>query len=105
MKDSFFEEVYRVVSMIPPGKVATYGQIAAYLGNPRAARTVGWALSSLPGGMDVPWHRVINSQGRISGPPDGRRACEQRAMLEEEGIAFADDGRIDLDRCGWTTPR
>jgi methylated-DNA-protein-cysteine methyltransferase-like protein len=55
--------------------------------------------------MDVPWHRVINSQGRISGPPDGRRASEQRAMLEEESIAFADDGRIDLDGCGWTTPQ
>lgn len=105
MNISFFDEVYQVVSMIPPGRVATYGQIASYLGNPRGARTVGWALSSLPGGMDVPWHRVINSRGRISGPPEGRRANEQRVMLEEEGIAFDDDGRIDLDRCGWTTPR
>jgi len=105
MSNKFFEEVYRVVSMIPPGRVATYGQIASDLGNPRAARTVGWALSSLPRGMDVPWHRVINSQGRISGTPGGRRASEQRAMLEEEGIAFDDDGRIDLDSCGWTMPR
>lgn len=105
MNTSFFDEVYRVVSMIPPGEVATYGQIASYLGNPRGARTVGWALSSLPAGMDVPWHRVINAQGRISGRPDRRRATEQRAMLEEEDIVFDDDGRVDLGRHGWTAPR
>ena len=105
MKISFFDEVYRIVSMIPPGRVATYGQIASCLGNPRGARTVGWALSSLPGGMDVPWHRVINSQGRISGPPNGLRASEQRAMLEEEGVVFSDDGRVDLGSYGWTAPR
>lgn len=104
MGTSFFERVYQVVDMIPSGRVATYGQIAAYLGNPQAARTVGWALSSLPAGMHVPWHRVINSQGRISGSPRGRRASEQRAMLEEEGIIFDDGGRIDLVRCGWRTP-
>jgi methylated-DNA-protein-cysteine methyltransferase-like protein len=104
MDTSFFEQVYRVVDMIPSGRVATYGQIATYLGNPRAARTVGWALSSLPAGMDVPWHRVINSRGRVSGPPHGRRASEQRAMLEEEGITFDDSGRIDLVKYGWKTP-
>jgi methylated-DNA-protein-cysteine methyltransferase-like protein len=105
MATSFFEEVYRIASMVPPGQVATYGQIAAYLGNPRGARTVGWALGSLPAGLDVPWHRVVNSQGRISGPPHGRRASEQRAMLEEEGIVFDATGRIDLDKYGWTMPR
>jgi methylated-DNA-protein-cysteine methyltransferase-like protein len=104
MDTSFFEEVYRVVDMIPSGRVATYGQIAAYLGNPRAARTVGWALSSLPERMDVPWHRVINSLGRISGPARGRRASEQRAMLEEEGITFDNSGRIDLGKYGWKPP-
>jgi methylated-DNA-protein-cysteine methyltransferase-like protein len=104
MTTVFFEEVYRVASMIPRGQVATYGQIAAYLGNPRGARTVGWALSSLPGGLDVAWHRVVNSQGRISGPTRGHRASEQRAMLEEEGIAFDDNGRIDLATYGWTIP-
>ena len=105
MSAGFFEYAYRIVSMVPRGQVATYGQIAAYLGNPRAARTVGWALSSLPHGLDVPWHRVVNSQGRISGPPHGQRAREQRAMLEEEGIAFDDAGRIDVARYGWTMPQ
>jgi methylated-DNA-protein-cysteine methyltransferase-like protein len=105
VSSSFFDEVYRIVADIPSGRVVTYGQIAAYLGSPRAARTVGWALSSLPVGMDVPWHRVINSQGRISGSPEGYRAHEQRALLEEEGITFEENGRIDLDAYGWTFPR
>ena len=105
MSTSLFDEVYRVVAMIPQGRVATYGQIAAHLGNPRAARTVGWALSSLPSGMDVPWHRVINSQGRISGSSQGYRAHEQMALLEEEGIVFDESGRIDLDECGWEPPK
>jgi methylated-DNA-protein-cysteine methyltransferase-like protein len=102
---SFFEQVYQVVAMIPRGRVATYGQIAAYLGNPRAARTVGWALSSMPSGMDLPWHRVINSKGRIGGPPGGRRAHEQRALLEEEGVTFDESGRVDLKEYGWRTPQ
>lgn len=101
MAANFFEDVYRIVSMIPPGRVVTYGQVANYLGNPRAARTVGWALSSLPAGRDVPWHRVINSQGLISGPCNTRRANEQRALLQEEGIVFDEAGRLDLGRYGW----
>jgi methylated-DNA-protein-cysteine methyltransferase-like protein len=105
MTKGFFEEVYRIASMIPRGQVATYGQIAAYLGNPRGARTVGWALGSLPEGLDVPWHRVVNAQGRISGPPHGQRASEQRAMLDEEGIAFDDTGRIDIARYSWMMPQ
>lgn len=101
MKEDFFRKVYFVVSGIPPGKVVTYGQIAAFLGNPRAARTVGWALHSTPAGLDLPWHRVINSQGRISGEPAGMRAHEQRALLEDEGITFGESGRIDLGEYGW----
>jgi methylated-DNA-protein-cysteine methyltransferase-like protein len=104
MSTSFFEQVYQIVAMIPSGRVATYGQIAALLGNPRAARTVGWALHSMPAGMDLPWHRVINAQGRIGGPPEGYRAREQRALLEAEGIVFDSSGRIDLEEYSWRTP-
>jgi len=104
MRRTFFDQVYRVVAMIPAGRVATYGQIAAYLGNPRAARTVGWALHSIPAGLDLPWHRVVNSQGRISGPAGAHRAREQRWLLEEEGVTFDERGSIDLSVYGWKTP-
>lgn len=103
MHESFFDQVYGVVSRIPRGRVATYGQIAAFLGNPRAARTVGWALHSMPSGLDLPWHRVVNSQGRISGPANAQRAREQRWLLEEEGVTFDQGGSIDLSIHGWKT--
>jgi methylated-DNA-protein-cysteine methyltransferase-like protein len=101
MISSTFESVYRVVELIPPGRVATYGQIARLLGMPRGARTVGWALRSSPQGRDVPWQRVINSRGRISFGSMSRIAAIQRALLEEEGIVFGKSGSIDLDIYGW----
>jgi len=96
-----FEQIYEVVRRIPPGRVATYGQIARLLGMPRAARTVGWALHTLPEGIDVPWQRVINARGTISFDPDSPGAVIQRALLEEEGVVFDEKGRIDLDVYGW----
>ena len=101
----FYQRVYEIVARIPRGKVITYGQIAAALGDPRQARTVGWAMHCIPEWLDVPWHRVINSQGRISGSSQGYRAHEQMALLEEEGIVFDESGRIDLDECGWEPPK
>jgi methylated-DNA-protein-cysteine methyltransferase-like protein len=97
----FFEQVYRLVRLVPPGKVVSYGAIARMLGQPHAARTVGWAMHSLPEGSDVPWHRVINSQGRISSGGRGYGVDLQRAMLEAEGIAFDERGCVDWDRFGW----
>jgi methylated-DNA-protein-cysteine methyltransferase-like protein len=97
----FFHQVYRVVRLIPPGKVATYGQIAVLLGHPRAARTVGWALHALPEGSDVPWHRVINARGRISTSCWEHDADLQRRRLEAEGIAFGPDDRVDLKVYRW----
>lgn len=102
----FFEQVYEVVRRIPPGQVASYGQVAAILGHPRAARTVGWALASLPDHLEaeVPWHRVINSQGRISIRHLRHSAEEQRRLLEAEGVEFDADGRVDWRRFGWEGP-
>ncbi len=99
MRSLFFAQVYQVVRRIPPGKVATYGQIARLLGQPRAARTVGWALQALPDGSDIPWQRVVNSQGTLS--LDGGPAAIQRALLEEEGVLFDGNGRINLEVYGW----
>jgi methylated-DNA-protein-cysteine methyltransferase related protein len=96
-----FEQIYEVIRRIPPGRVATYGQIARLAGMPRDARTVGWALRAVPEGSDVPWQRVINAQGRISFPPGSEGAALQRAMLEDEGIVFDRDGRVNLKVYGW----
>jgi methylated-DNA-protein-cysteine methyltransferase-like protein len=96
-----FEQIYEVIRRIPPGRVATYGQIARLAGMPREARTVGWALHSLPEGSDVPWQRVINAQGRVSFRPGSEGAALQQALLEEEGIVFDRDGRVNLKLYGW----
>jgi methylated-DNA-protein-cysteine methyltransferase-like protein len=96
---AFFERVYDLVRRIPPGRVATYGQIALMLGSPRGARAVGWALRALPAGSGVPWHRVLNARGRISLRPPHLQL--QRALLEDEGVHFDGEDRIDLARYAW----
>ena len=96
-----FEQIYRVVRQVPPGQVVSYGAIARMLGNPRGARTVGWALHSLPEGAEVPWHRVISSQGRISTSCREHSAGLQRELLESEGVQFDERGYVSWDRFGW----
>ena len=106
MTTGFFEQVYRLVRQIPSGQVTSYGAIARMLAHPRAARTVGWALHSLPPenerGSDVPWHRVINSRGRISTSCREHSANLQQALLENEGVEFDEHGTVDWERFGWT---
>ncbi len=87
--------------MIPLGTVATYGQIAAYAGRPRAARQVGMVLAGLPEATEIPWQRVINAKGGIS--PRGKPGAVeiQRILLEEEGIEFALDGTVNLRTYLW----
>jgi methylated-DNA-protein-cysteine methyltransferase related protein len=116
--------ILAAVRAIPRGRVATYGQIARLAGLGGQARRVGYALSALPAGSRVPWHRVVNAAGRISErrPPKSRRrpvllmsaprrrdarpgdpAIEllQRRLLEREGVRFDRTGRIDLARFRW----
>lgn len=95
--------IHAVVRRIPRGRVATYGQIARLAGLGRRARLVGYAMSALPSGTRIPWHRVINSQGAISartGNPTG--AFNQRLLLEAEGVKFDSRGRVSLERYGWS---
>lgn len=98
--DSFFASVYRAVRKIPPGRVATYGQLARWLGVPRGARAVGWALRALPHRRSavVPWHRVVSAGGRIA-PRAGAGPELQRRRLRAEGVRFT-GGRVDLSRHG-----
>jgi methylated-DNA-protein-cysteine methyltransferase-like protein len=100
-----WNRVYDVVNSIESGYVATYGQVAAIVGMPGAARQVGWALAALAQESDVPWHRVINAQGEIS-PRGGPQIVDmQRALLESEGIEFNARGRIDLECYAWVPGR
>lgn len=99
-KENRFSQVYDQVRKIPYGRVATYGQIAFMLGWQFGARTVGWALHALPPGSDVPWHRVVNAEGRIS----VRESERQRQLLEAEGIDFDNTNTINLAQFGWRGP-
>jgi len=99
-REKTWARLWAAVRRVPRGKVATYGQIAAAAGLPRQARLAGYALHGLPRGSRVPWHRVINAQGRISFPPRSAPWREQRRRLEAEGVAFL-GGRVDLARYGW----
>lgn len=96
-----YRRIYAAVKKIPKGKVATYGQIAALAGMPRAARQVGYALHALPHGSRVPWHRVVNHEGRISLRSSGGHDQWQRVLLEEEGVEFDTGDRIALSRFQW----
>jgi len=109
---SFRAQVYLIVRQVPPGRVTTYGQVAAMIAAPAGvdppkyqrirAQWAGRAMRHAP--ADVPWQRVINSQGRISLPAASRPAAIQHMRLEAEGIEFDRVGRVDLRRFGWLGP-
>ncbi len=94
------DRIYAAVQTIPRGRVATYGRVAELAGLPRRWRLVGRALKVLPEDSAIPWHRVVNAQGRISARGDGESTTVQRLLLEDEGVAFDGRGRIDLARFG-----
>lgn len=98
---SSYERIYAVIRRIPRGRVTTYGAVATLAGLDGQARLVGYALSALRDGSSVPWHRVINAQGRLSLDRDPSGAgLTQRMRLEREGVAFI-GGRVSLARFGW----
>lgn len=97
---NWYQSVWKVVSEIPSGHVLTYGEVARLSGMPRAARRVSQALRRAPGGMALPWHRVINAKGKISFPEDSSGWMQQKDKLENEGVVFL-NGKVDLDRFGY----
>jgi methylated-DNA-protein-cysteine methyltransferase-like protein len=91
--------IHAVISRIPRGRVATYGQIAKRVRPECGARQVGYALAALPENTAVPWHRVVNAAGKIS--VRGHSAVTQRLRLLAEGVEVSEGGRLDLRRFGW----
>lgn len=96
-----FERIYEVVKAIPRGKVASYGQVAAYAGNPRWARVVGYALHVNPDPYNIPCFRVVTREGKLSEAFAFGGENRQRELLENEGVEFLPDGRVDMKRFVW----
>jgi len=97
----FNESIYRIALRIPRGKVATYGQLAAMSGNPRAARAVGAAMQNAPEYMEIPCHRVVSSTGKLAPQYAFGGEDKQRALLASEGVVFKENGTIDLKKSLW----
>lgn len=94
--EDFYKQVYKIVGNIPYGKVVSYGQIAWLTGRPQAARAVGQAMSRCPD--NLPWHRVIKSDGSIA---KSAHSELRRAILEDEGVPFSSENRVDINKCRW----
>jgi methylated-DNA-protein-cysteine methyltransferase-like protein len=103
--EPLYERIYDMVRRIPSGKVTTYGRIADLVGG-CTARMVGYALAALRWRSfpEVPWQRVINAQGKISIRSDGFGSALQRALLEQEGVVFDENNRVDFSEFGWSGP-
>ena len=100
--DKAVEAICAVISRIPRGWVATYGQVAAMAGMSRRARLVGRVLQHLDPKTKIPWHRVVNAKGEVSYSLSRNGGdVVQRRLLEKEGISFDGKGRLDLERCRW----
>src|SRR5690349_12263615 len=101
--EPIYHRIYFVLRQIPPVKVATYGQIAVIVGG-CTARMVGYALAATPHASEVPWQRVINAQGKISLRADSEGNAMQRRLLEEEGVRFDPQGKVDFRKYRWSGP-
>jgi methylated-DNA-protein-cysteine methyltransferase-like protein len=106
------ERIWKAVAEIPRGEIASYGGIARRAGAPGRARLVGHALKVAPDSLKLPWHRVLNAQGRISLPPGSKAHRLQRRLLEAEGVHFRNgravashSAKLDLDALLWKPRR
>lgn len=99
--ESFFEDVYAVVRLIPPGRVSSFGAIARYLGRSGSARMVGWALNGSLALQDVPAHRVLNRLGQLSGKVHFGSPTRMQELLEAEGVQVQDDQVVEFKARYW----
>lgn len=98
---STYDDIYTIVSLIPEGRVATYGQVARLAGRINGARQVGYALAGISRDLELPWHRVINAQGKISTRSNSSSENIQQMLLQEEGVVFKSNGTVDLKQFCW----
>lgn len=95
-----YQRIYDVVRRIPEGRVTTYGHVSRVVGG-CSAQMIGFAMAALRPDSDVPWQRVINARGKISPRGGGPGAMLQKELLEEEGVVFDTENRVDFDQFGW----
>ena len=102
MADNIDKEtlIYTIIANIPAGFVASYGQVATLAGYPQNSRLVGRLLKQMPDDSVIPWHRVVNSQGKISFPVGSDKYQEQRQKLLLEGVSFKND-KVNMRECRW----
>lgn len=102
MTDNIEKEtlIYTIIANIPAGFVASYGQVATLAGYPQNSRLVGRLLKQMPDDSVIPWHRVVNSQGKISFPAGSDKYQEQRQKLLLEGVSFKND-KVNMRECRW----
>lgn len=100
-KGNFFQDVYEVVKLIPPGRVTSYGAIAAYLGAKGSARMVGWALIASHSQTGIPAYRVVNRNGLLTGKQHFASYSAMQEHLEREGIQVKDDKVVDFEKRFW----
>lgn len=100
-KTSFFEKAYTIAKQIPKGRVTTYGLIAKKIGDPRAARVVGWAMNASHNREDIPAHRVVNRNGLLSGKNHFATQNMMQKKLEQEGIKVKNNQIVDFNQVLW----
>lgn len=99
--NEFDERIYKLALMIPKGKVASYGQLAAMAGKPQNSRAAGRAMKNSPADRDIPCHRVVSQNGETAPSHVFESRKHQRAMLEAEGVVFKQNGKIDMKKSQW----
>ena len=100
-KNNFFSDVYEVVKLIPKGRATSYGGIAQYLGSKGSARMVGWALNSIAGDLNMPAHRVLNRNGRLTGKRYFGNPNKMQELLESEGVKIKGDQVLQWEKIYW----
>ena len=98
---NFFDDVYEVVMLVPKGRVTSYGAVARYLGTGMSARMVGWAMNAAHTGEKVPAHRVVNSQGLLTGKHHFKTPMAMQRALEKEGVKISKDKVVDFQKRFW----